>query len=242
MLAAPTEKLRFVLVHGTFARNAKWTRFDSPLSRNLRLRFPGSTINVFGWSGRNSISARHQASLDLQDHLSGLHERCPGTHIVLIAHSHGGTLSLQAASSPKTAGMCSGICCLSTPFISPRPRRSDAVYFSKTPVGASAFMGGLLAVGAWLLLKHISGDQSWLLWIALFIGAAGGAPFYWVLQSHWYEELIGALTEKITLPEVKPCTVLILRSFADEPMAASAVCWRGLVASSMRKNRGKPIG
>jgi hypothetical protein len=55
------------LVHGTFARDARWTLQDSALSAALRKA--GCHVTRFAWSGRNSHRARSQAAGDLVEHL-----------------------------------------------------------------------------------------------------------------------------------------------------------------------------
>ena len=46
------------LVHGTFARRAKWVQSSSLIYRELTKNLPAPVvITTFGWSGRNSASA-----------------------------------------------------------------------------------------------------------------------------------------------------------------------------------------
>lgn len=59
--------LRVVLVHGTFAPQAAWSRRNSPFAWKLKIRleaFNQFKVDVypFDWSGTNSMSARTQAS------------------------------------------------------------------------------------------------------------------------------------------------------------------------------------
>jgi len=52
----------FTLVHGTFARNAKWTHTNAPLVKSLLTAFgPNTVIQTFDWTADNSHSARLSA-------------------------------------------------------------------------------------------------------------------------------------------------------------------------------------
>jgi hypothetical protein len=54
------------LVHGTWARSLAWTE----LRETLEARLPqNSVIQLFRWSGKNSVFARSAAAVDLQLHL-----------------------------------------------------------------------------------------------------------------------------------------------------------------------------
>jgi pimeloyl-ACP methyl ester carboxylesterase len=211
-----SEKLHFTLVHGTFAQNAKWTNTSSRLQRTLNVRFPQSTTDVFAWSGQNSISARYRASLELREHLRTAHETNPQARNVLIAHSHGGSIALQAANSPPISEMVSGIVCLSTPFISPRDRASDATYLAGGPFGAWGFVALLATCTIWLLLGASRLSPLWRLWSAAFAAGFVTSPVFWVFHSRWYATRIDGLKSKMQLPDTLPCGVLILRAFADE--------------------------
>ena len=103
------------LIHGTWARRARWTDRSSPLSQAL-LQIPHvRDIVRFEWSGRNSHWARIKAAKRLAEHHETVTHKHPGCRHYVIAHSHGGNVALYACRwYRKTIG---GIACLSTPFL-----------------------------------------------------------------------------------------------------------------------------
>jgi hypothetical protein len=60
---------------------------------------------TFRWSGRNSFAARHLAATQLSNHLSTWFRRCPDAEHVIIAHSHGGSVSIAAARQLEERGV-----------------------------------------------------------------------------------------------------------------------------------------
>lgn len=113
------------LVHGTFARNASWTRPGSDLYEALRRRL-GSRCRVtaFQWSGWNSPWRRKQAADRLRAHLAAERARTPTARQYLIGHSHGGSIALQAMTSESDGNPAhvAGIATIATPFIHVRRR------------------------------------------------------------------------------------------------------------------------
>lgn len=107
------------LIHGTWARDAPWTKDDSALCMELRKQFGTEEVvfRRFPWTGKNSFKARAKAAIDLREYLSaGLTEHPDSRHSI-IAHSHGGNLVIEALEDPELRSRFSGIVCLSTPFI-----------------------------------------------------------------------------------------------------------------------------
>jgi hypothetical protein len=126
------------LVHGTFARNAEWTKQGSLLTD--RLDAAGYEVVRFPWSGRNSFHARRQAATELSRHLFSVNEDNPGVKQIVISHSHGGNVALQAvhdveASVDAFTGGRIELISLATPYIYATRR--------KTPLT-------LLIVAAWV--------------------------------------------------------------------------------------------
>ncbi len=110
------------LVHGTFARNAPWTKPGSVLRRYLREHIPGRIkLHRFSWSGWPSHSARDRAAQCLRCDLSFRIKKYPDAHHCVIAHSHGGNVVCYAARDPELAEHLA-IITLSTPFLVPRKR------------------------------------------------------------------------------------------------------------------------
>ena len=85
------------LVHGTWARCADWTLPGSNLRKSISSIFDGSVVfKQFMWSGKNTMNARNNATIDLKEQLeNSLREHTGSDHFV-IAHSHGGNIALRA--------------------------------------------------------------------------------------------------------------------------------------------------
>ncbi len=153
------------LIHGTWARNAEWTREDAPLRRLLREALgdeaSGTSINAFHWSGRNSFRARTDASSKLQALIHRLVEADGGARIYLVGHSHGGNIALQAAADPHTAPFVFGIVCLATPVI-----HSTLVATSKDDAGRAirlwTTMAALVPVGLIADRVALDGATRWV--------------------------------------------------------------------------------
>ncbi len=128
------------LVHGTFARHAKWVRPSGALATALRA-VPGTRVQALCWSGRNTQSARFRGARALHDHLVGLTERFPDAAHVVVAHSHGGNVALYAlrdedgADDPRLGDV--HVVTMSTPFITAERKilGGGGVAFAITSVG-----------------------------------------------------------------------------------------------------------
>src|SRR4051812_25853259 len=90
------------LVHGTFARHAKWTFEQSNLCQTLRTSLDNRVLfKRFEWSGRNSLSARLAAARRLRSELSQSFTEHPTAKHYVIGHSHGGYIALRALRGPN---------------------------------------------------------------------------------------------------------------------------------------------
>lgn len=117
------------LIHGTWAKGARWTDPDSGFCQELRARVPGlKEILVFRWSGRNSHRAREVAAERLREFVKDIAKRFPNARHYLVAHSHGGTVVQYACQLGGLTNRIAGVACLSTPFIA---RRSVWAGFAK---------------------------------------------------------------------------------------------------------------
>jgi hypothetical protein len=115
--AGPTESsLAIALVHGTFAPGAPWTQPGSAL-RRLWPATPERpvTFDAPQWSGDNSHEARVTAAAELASHL----RKRPAQ--LVIAHSHGGNVALNALAS-NADSRTRALVCLNTPFLHCQPR------------------------------------------------------------------------------------------------------------------------
>ena len=145
------------LVHGTFARDAAWTRAGSPLREALSAALGRNVdFHVFAWSGRNSHRMRLKAGLELEADLARMIHDQPDCKHFVVAHSHGGNVTLYALRNPTLQEKVAGIVTLGTPFICCEDRDLEAIddvlAFASVPV----FLAGLVllsmgAVGVWNL-------------------------------------------------------------------------------------------
>ena len=82
------------LVPGTWAGKAAWTRADSRLSQALTTA--GCRVVSFEWSHSNCYRARTRAALRLAEQLHGQIKENPAARQWIVAHSHGGNITLHA--------------------------------------------------------------------------------------------------------------------------------------------------
>lgn len=167
--------LRCVLIHGTFARTAEWTKFDSTFSRLISQLSPGSTTMYrYLWSGENRQSARVDAANALGDMLIGESSKFPDSKFLLIGHSHGGNIAHRAALHlPESQRL--GVVCLATPFFHARARSSALLFLLSLCVCGTLIASVLLAAVSILkllaevtlvipIVTHISGSiEGWLM-------------------------------------------------------------------------------
>jgi pimeloyl-ACP methyl ester carboxylesterase len=141
------------LVHGTFARRAKWIQRDSLLCVEIeRLLSDQVTFHPFVWSGRNSPRARSKAAARLNEYILLSRAAHPNAEQYVIGHSHGGNVALLAPQDPELREIIKGVVCLSTPFVRVSNRglgegRIKALFGMSGPVLSAAV---LTAIGWWL--------------------------------------------------------------------------------------------
>lgn len=164
------------LVHGTFARNARWTRSDSTFVHRLKDRLGGARVefHAFQWSGRNSPSSRSEAAHELRAYLRKNLESSPEAAHYIVAHSHGGAVALKALElDPELQRRIKGVTSLATPYIDLRERDIAGSGYGATVtrlwlVPLVAVIG--VAVGAavarvfWQIPNYI---PAWSLWVAV---------------------------------------------------------------------------
>ena len=145
-----TEKFSFVLVHGTWATGAPWTQADSKLQRYLGSKFPDANIERIDWSGKNQFEARVEASRSIESCVLGLADVEPGTRVIMIGHSHGGSaINYAFRKSKKLRSMTAGIVYMSTPFMTfaQRPGYKQLYQALLTSVCLALLLVGLFAIG-----------------------------------------------------------------------------------------------
>ena len=200
------------LVHGTWARNAPWTRPDSPLCKTLHDHLNRPHVCAFAWSGRNTHKARLSAAVALTTHLRSLQERFPRARHHLVGHSHGGNVCLYALRDDALRKSMSGIICLSTPFLVARARNRDPFGDVSLLVVLSSLI--VAAPIAYYSSIHITPPVTGVIGLVLALGAAAQSIGQRLAKSstRW-------LTDLKTEP-LPPSKLLIIRYSADEASAA----------------------
>lgn len=138
----PVRRLAIVLIHGTWARGAPWTREGSQLRDSLAERFGRSVDFIsFPWKGSNLAGVRQRAALDLTERIKEL--PADVGPVVLIAHSHGGNVALWALDGDQEVRRrVAAVVCLNTPFFAGLPRNTEVLSIAFS-VGVAAAVGGL---------------------------------------------------------------------------------------------------
>jgi hypothetical protein len=144
MSEAPSSKLIIHSVHGTWPYGL-WRQTFGKTSRvkdkeppwfedhsSFQIELATLTGRRFEWvpyrwSGKNSFEARHGAAKALSRHLTGWFDKEPEAEHVVIAHSHGGSVSIEAACilDGQNRNRLSKIITLATPFAEIRPSDRD---------------------------------------------------------------------------------------------------------------------
>ena len=147
------QNIRVHLVHGTWAKgllgkSKAWTEAGHSVYDRLRSLLPESAaLETFLWSGRNSVSAREGAAQSLRAHLDVSLKKFPKDRHVVVAHSHGGTISSLALADPRIDGRISSLICLATPFTyvaSASLRRLKTGILGVASVASAFFWTGVL--------------------------------------------------------------------------------------------------
>jgi hypothetical protein len=111
-----------MLIHGTWAPQAPWTRPGSWFGRQLletlkRYGVTAPELHPVDWSGANTHEARAQGSRELSARLRSLYMKS-GDNCFLVGHSHGGNVALHAVvHDDYVSGSVRGVVTLATPFL-----------------------------------------------------------------------------------------------------------------------------
>lgn len=180
-----TQPVNFVLVHGTFARDAEWIQHDSTFSSILRSQFPNSRFFPFNWTGRNSHSARIEAGKHLANLLHSIRHDYPDENCFVIAHSHGGNVVLYALSASLDVDGCDlvdGCVFLGTPFLMTQKREIEL--FISTLAFQLSWLCPWALLGVGLIVAW--GEKGLIAWLA-------GLPLVTMLVvAIWGERLLTA--------------------------------------------------
>ena len=164
-----------VLVHGTWARDAAWTRSDGLLGRALS-ESSKATIrtSALPWSGKNSEKDRWAATEALGKRLRSSDAGLKA----VIGHSHGGNIGAAAMHQPPHSDNDLGdraLITLNTPFIVPVRRSSEVSLIFVVLL--------VLAVATWVnsgIDQHLGlAAQAFSPIISLFIVAVIAALALW---------------------------------------------------------------
>lgn len=106
------------LVHGTAGWRSSWLRERSRLRAHLESTFPGRIeFCRVSWSGLNSFKARRNGAVSLRRQIRENANRWPEARQVVVAHSHGGSLSIEALNDDDCSKKVDGLVCMATPFL-----------------------------------------------------------------------------------------------------------------------------
>jgi hypothetical protein len=201
----------FTLIHGTWAKKARWVRPHSNLSRALKELPGGARVLPFVWTGRNSSAARRLASERLEKKLALRVQNYPAARHYVIAHSHGGNIAISTLARAPFKGRIAGAVCLSTPFLTARPRdlRGDP---------GNLIWGGvvlpLLSV-TFLVSRLFTG--LWAVFLSMAVCAVGLSTS--VILKSWLKDS-DKLLEDFESPKFDRDRILIIRSPGDEASSA----------------------
>lgn len=215
----------FLLVHGTWARNALWTRDASPLVRRLRSAFPDARVERTCWTGANRFSARLAGGRELRQKIEREREAQPGVQIFLVGHSHGGSCISYALRELKAPiDDIVGAIYVSTPFMSVRLRSDHRALFLALLVGVAvitAQLGLFFAGRALFMLEQPGIPGSRLVALGIPVAAMGilvAVGVIFARRQRIYAWFAGfePLLRRLETAQAPGCASLYLRSTGDE--------------------------
>ena len=183
-----SEPLRFekpplvYLIHGTFAPDSPWTEpKSSELVEGLRAQGVNAEYRRFRWTGKNRVADRKEGGTSLAGEIGPVLDD-QDRAVVLIGHSHGGNVALQAGQELTVQQRAAlRYCFLATPFLSSNRRFDAWGYYLKLPEAIRDNLFVAVQAAALLLtfLVYIS-VQELLLPIDLHVEFGGGTSG-WIL-------------------------------------------------------------
>lgn len=214
-------------IHGTWAREASWTKVTSPLAQELRGAFGDIHFEQFLWSGSNSHRARWRAALDLRRHVLICSRKYEAEDHFLIGHSHGSNVALYALRDETVAACVRGVVCLSTPFIHCRRRKLGDLGI---PIFLLAFIfiESLLLAGLTFLLSRVSQNVimlfAFLLTLIVFIASFVLLNLLLVryFSTPDLSEALRRIEDSFSFPDLAPNSILVVSASGDEAVGALA--------------------
>jgi pimeloyl-ACP methyl ester carboxylesterase len=210
----------FTLVHGTWGRGwwplrlleseAPWTNECSPLCKAIRKRFKNASIERVPWSGGNTFRARANGAKYLARELDALMSRYKDSRHIIVAHSHGGTVAVNALRDEQLANRVMGLVSLSTPFplLKLRMRREDALW----PVmSLGSLLGGFIG---WR--QDLTNITYFNLIAGSGIGAALGMLAAGLLPVKFYLRRAEIFAARHSCPTERKYRLLVVRAPGDE--------------------------
>lgn len=214
-----------ILIHGTWARgrlrvrdfksrgaeydqlHAPWMHEGSHFRRRLTNDLPSHIdwqIERFDWCGSNSVRKRHVAAFDLMRRLRAADQ----FHTLLIVgHSHGGTIAFDALTRLKSSRHHVMLVTLATPFLSCYLDTRDAgiywfsTYFLLTS-GAFLSLGALFGGGGLGELIQRIGDTYGS--IAL-LGLVFGVPVILIVGAKLLSPWLFGVSTREVIPQETTC-------------------------------------
>jgi pimeloyl-ACP methyl ester carboxylesterase len=114
----------FILVHGTFAKSARWPILQNSLAETARSAGHEPAFEWLSWTGRNRAKARQTAASEIFTLVQRVQRTSANERIFIIGHSHGGSvIGYFLKEHPEAAKTLAGCAFLSTPFVAIRPRK-----------------------------------------------------------------------------------------------------------------------
>jgi hypothetical protein len=111
-----------IVIHGTWGTRSDFGFADSLFCRAIKAAIQRDIeFKRFEWSGSNSSIERTKAANRLRVLIKELSSR--GTPVFIIAHSHGGTIAVEALQDKEAAQYIGGLITLGTPFLSTEVRK-----------------------------------------------------------------------------------------------------------------------
>ncbi len=206
------------LIHGTWAREAAWTKENSPLREELD-KLPGvRLVNRFCWEGYNSHRARLRGADRLKVYLLECATTYPDEEHFIIAHSHAGNLVLYALRDERAAQQVRGMVCLSTPFIICKKR--DYGRSELWPIVLLALIGFCIAI--YRVVGAAVPGLSWM--FKLMILPLVSAVLLFVARRFSLPRAAEIL-ESFRLPKLAADRLLLIRAPGDEASVALATSY-----------------
>lgn len=217
---------------------APWLQDGSSFRSELLASFPPSHRisfdTTFNWRGRNSVTERVAGARALREHLATAIDCDPQSEHLIVAHSHGGNVALDAvrALTPIERQRVAGVVCLATPFLHTEPRAMagrrtlnagiESVFFAVSLVTA-VFL--LIFVEA-LVRNGFKWETSGLIGLpspVTYLELAGGLTVTWLIM-RWIRRTRAQVAGSSQGASLSEFQILAIHAPADE-------AYRGMVAA-----------